>query len=153
VSRTVTAALQVLLLLLLLPLVLVQAVVLPGLADDMAGRFPEAAQLRTPVLVLAVSTVGCVQTAVLCVAKLLSMVGRDSCCHPAAYRYADVLIGATAAASALVMGIGVYVSATTGSPLWCSCAVVAVIGAGTALLMVAWRDRLAPAAEQHPVRI
>lgn len=63
VSRTVTAALHVLLLVLLLALVLVQAVVLPGFADDTALQFPEAAQLRTPVLVLAISTVGCVQIA------------------------------------------------------------------------------------------
>jgi len=149
----VTAVLQVLLLVLLLALVLVQAVVLPGFAGDTAVQFPEAAQLRAPVLVLAIGTVGCVQTAVLCIGKLLSMVGRNGLCEPAAYRYTDVLIGATAAASALVMGTGVYVSATTGSPVWFVCTVLAVTGAGTTLLMVRWRDGLSPAAEQHPVLV
>lgn len=148
-SRTAITALQVVLVVGFLLLLLAQVLVLPGLAEDYARRFPEAAFLRTPVLVLAISTLACGQVAVVCIGRLLAMVGEQRIFDPAAYRYVDVFIGASAAAGALVLVVGGYVSATAGGPLWLSCAVVAMVCAGTALLMVVMRALLRQATEQQ----
>ena len=56
-SREVIAALRAVLVIVFLLLVLAQVVVLPGVAGDYAQRLPEAAFLRTPVVILAISTV------------------------------------------------------------------------------------------------
>ena len=77
------------------------------------------------------------------------MVSEQRIFDPAAYRYVDVFIGATAAAGALVMGVGIYVSSTAGGPLWLSCAMGAMVCAGIALLMLVMRALLRQATEQH----
>lgn len=148
-SRAVIRALQIALGLAFLLLVLAQVVILPGLAEDSARRFPEAVFLRTPLLVLAVSTLICVQVAVVCVGKLLTMAGQQRILDPASYPYVDVCIGATVMATALVMGVGVFVSSTVGSPLWVSCTFLAVVGTGIARLMVVTRGRLRQATQRH----
>jgi len=141
--RRAVPALQVALAALLLALLVGQVVVLPGAAADSAERFPEAAFLRWPVLLLAIATVACAQVAVVCVAKWLSSYSRQGDVEPALDRYVGVFVAAVATASGLVMVIGVYVSSTVGSPLWVSCALVSGLGAGLALLVTANADRLA----------
>jgi hypothetical protein len=141
-SRTVPA-LQVVLALIFLLLLVGQIAVLPGAAADTAERYPEAAFLRWPVLLLAIATLACVQVAVVCVGKWLPTVSRQGVLDSAADRFINVFVAAVAAASGLVMVIGVYVSATTGSPLWVSCALLSLLGGGLALLVMAKADRLA----------
>lgn len=148
-SRAAGVLLQTVLAVGLLVLLLVQVLVLPAYAADSAQRFPEAAFLEVPVLVLVVAVVACVQVAVVCVMALLSLVGQERIFDPAAYRYVDVFIGATAAASVLVLGTGVLVSATAGSPAALTGAVVAVGGAGVTLLMVVMRALLRQATAQR----
>jgi hypothetical protein len=141
--RRAVPALQVALAAVLLALLVGQAVVLPAAAADSAERFPEAAFLRWPVLVLAVGTLGCAQAAVVCIGRWLSAWRRQDDVDPALDRYVDVFVAAVATASGLVMLIGAGVSATVGSPLWLPCAVVALLGGGLALLVSANADRLA----------
>jgi len=148
-SRTAGSTLQGVLVLVLVLLLLVQVVVLPAHAADLARRHPGAASLEAPVLALAVTTVACVQVAVVCVMALLALVGQARIFDPAAYRYVDVFIGATAVASLLVLGTGVYVSATVGSPAALTGGLVALLGAGVALLMVVMRALLRQATQQH----
>lgn len=141
-TRTVVLALQIALGLLLLLLMFAQVAVLPDAAADYARRYPEAASLRWPVLVLGVATVACVRVAVGCLAKWMSVVSRRVSFEPSVDRYVDSFVAAVGIASGLVMAIGIYVSATTGSPLWISCALVSLLGAGMALLVAANTDRL-----------
>lgn len=140
--RTAATAWRVVLLLVFLLLVFAQAVTIPGLAQDFAGRFPEAAALKTPVMVLSISTVACVQVTVVCGLKLLTLLRQQRTFEAVATRYAGVCAGALAAAAALVMAVGVYVSSQTGSPLYVLCTVVAMVGAGLARLVVVVRGRL-----------
>lgn len=147
--RAAITALQVGLALVFLVLVVAQVVVLPGLAQDYAQQFPEAAFLRTPVLILGILTLACVQVALVCVGKLLTLVGQQRIFDAAAYRYVDVFIGAALVAAALVLGVGVYVSATFGSPAWVTCTLAALVGVGIALLMVVMRALLRQATQQH----
>ena len=147
--RVAITTLQVGVAVLLLLLVLAQVWVLPSVAQDYARQYPEAAFLRTPVLVLAIGTVACVQLALLCVGKLLTLVSQERIFDAAADRYVDVFIGTTVVAAALVLGTGVYVSATAGSPAWVSSSLVALVGAGIALLMVVMRALLRQATQEH----
>ncbi|MEJ5946642.1 DUF2975 domain-containing protein [Pseudokineococcus basanitobsidens] len=134
--------LQGVLALALLLVLVVEALVLPSVAADLARQYPEAAFLGTPLLVLAVTTLVCVQVALVCVMALLGLVGQERIFDEAAYRYVDVFIGAATAASLLVLGTGVLVLVTVGSPAVWSASVVALVGAGVALLMVVMRALL-----------
>ncbi|MEJ5890003.1 DUF2975 domain-containing protein [Pseudokineococcus marinus] len=148
-SRPAGTALQVVLAVVVVLVLAVQVLVLPGLAADAARRYPEAASAQAPVLVLAVATLACVQVAAVCVMALLRLVAQSRIFDPAAYRYVDVFIGATATASALVLGTSSWVSATVGSPAWVSGVLLALVGAGVALLMVVMRALLHQATDQH----
>jgi len=148
-SRPAGTVLQAALALGLVLLLLTQVVVLPAQAADSARRFPEAAFLEVPLLVLAVAAVACVQVAAVCVMALLGLVGQGRIFDPAAYRYVDVFIGATVLASLLVLGASVCVSATVGSPAWVSGGLLALVGGGVALLMLVMRALLHQATAQH----
>lgn len=148
-SRPAGAVLQVVLALVLLLLLVVQVLVLPGYAASSVRRFPEASFLEVPLMVLGLAAVACVQVAVVCVMALLGRVDQERIFDSSAVRYVDVFITATALASALVLGAGVLVSATVGSPAWVLGALLALVGAGVALLMVQMRALLHHATAQH----
>lgn len=148
-SRPAGVVLQGVLALGLVLMLAVQVLVLPAFAADAARRYPEAAFLEVPLLVLAIATLACVQVAAVCVMALLRLVGQEKIFDPAAYRYVDVFIGATTVASVLVLGTSLYVSATVGSPAWVSGGLSALVGAGVALLMVVMRALLRQATTQH----
>jgi len=148
-SRLAGAALQVVLALLLLVLLVLQVLVLPAYAEASAGRFPEAAFLQVPLLALGVAVVACVQVAVVCVMALLVRVDQERIFEPAAVRQVDVFIGSTAAAGVLVLVGGLVVSATVGSAAWVLGVLLALVGAGVALLMVQMRALLRHAISQH----
>lgn len=148
-SRAAGAVLQAALALALVLLLLVQVLLLPAQAADSARRFPEAAFLEVPVLVLAVAAVACVQVVVVCVMALLELVGQERIFDPTAFRYVDVFIGATTLASVLVLGTGLLISSTVGSPAAFTGGLVAVGGAGAALLMIVMRALLRQATAQR----
>ena len=151
-SRAATAASRLFLALVLLLLVFAQAVTLPGLAQDSVARFPDAASVRTPVLVLAISALACVQVAVVSGLTLLTLLRRQRTVDAVATRYAGICAGALAAAATLVLAVGIYVSSRTGSPLYVLCTAVAMVGAGLAQLMVVVRGRLLPPARRAAAR-
>ena len=136
-SRRALPALQVFLALIFLLLLVGQVAILPGAAEDSATRYPEAAFLKWPVLLLAIATLACAQVAVVCVGKWLPMVNRQGTFDPPDDRFITVFVAAVAAASGLVMVIGISVSATTGSPLWVSCTLVSLLGGGLAWVVTA----------------
>jgi hypothetical protein len=84
----------------------VQAVMVPLLFTDMEGADAEVLDLRLPLLTIAVLGIVTVQTTMVCVWRLLTMVRRGTVFSLGAFRYVDVMIGAAAAASLLTFTLG-----------------------------------------------
>lgn len=96
-------ALRAVLVVLLAGSAFVQAVMVPLLAIDMKQLNADVAYLRAPLLVITVLGVVTVQVVLVCVWRLVTMVGRGTVFSHAAFRYVDVIIGAILAAAVLVL--------------------------------------------------
>jgi len=135
--------------------VFVQAVLVPLLASDMKGADQEVLDLRVPLIVIVVLGIVTIQVSMVCVWRLLTMVRRGTVFSNAAFRYVDVVIGAIAAASLLMFGLGVVLApgeaVAPGVVLLVGGA--AVLIAGVALIVVVMRMLLTQAvardAEAH----
>lgn len=82
-----------------------QFVVIPGAAAEEVAYFPPYAPFEVPYVVVAILGVACVQVALVAVWALLGMVERDAIFTSRAFRWVDVIIGATLAASLLTGGV------------------------------------------------
>ena len=141
-------ALRVVLAVALVGSLFVQAVMVPLLATDLDEDLgQDVAAVAVPILVIIVLGIVTIQVCMVCVWRLLTMVRRGTVFSPAAFRYVDVVIGAIAAASALMFGLGVVLapgdSAAPGVVLLIGGA--AVLIAGVALIVVVLRMLLAQA--------
>jgi len=128
--------------------VFVQAVMVPLLATDLAEDFSsDVAEVRVPLVAITLLGIVTIQVAVICVWRLLTMVRRGTVFSAAAFRYVDVVIGAIAAASLLMFGVGVVLApgeaVAPESVLLIGGA--AVLIAGVALVVVVMRMLLAQA--------
>src|SRR5918999_5244454 len=85
----------------------VQVVMVPLLAIDL-DEAPAA--VRVPVIVIVLLGLVTTQVTMVCVWRLLTMVRRGTVFSHAAFRYVDIVIGAVAAASLLVFGLGVVLA-------------------------------------------
>jgi hypothetical protein len=123
---------------------LVQAVMVPLLANDL-DEAPAA--VRLPVVVIVLLGIVTTQVTMVCVWRLLTMVRRGTVFSHAAFRYVDVVIGAVAVASLLTFALG----ATLAPGEAVAPGVVLLIGgagvmvAGVALLVLVLRMLLAQA--------
>ncbi|MCT9820955.1 DUF2975 domain-containing protein [Microbacterium sp. W1N] len=108
-SSTVVAA-KIALALIALVTVVAQLVVIPALADSTVSMYPEAAHLRVPGIVGCVALVVCVQVAVVCVWRLLTMVDTASIFTDAAFVWVDALIAAVASFTGLLAAAFVVLS-------------------------------------------
>jgi Protein of unknown function (DUF2975) len=97
-------SLRVVLALALAGSVFVQAVMVPLLWMDLDEAPPG---VRVPVVVIVVLGIVTMQVTGVCIWRLLTMVRRGTVFSHAAFRFVDVVIGAIAAASALVFALGV----------------------------------------------
>lgn len=109
-SNLTVRALRVVLAAMFVGMLLGQVVALPWLAHVMAVDYPEVAHIKVPMLVVAILTVACGQTFVVCVWRLLDMVQRDSIFSERAFTWVDRMIAAITAACALVLGVFVYMT-------------------------------------------
>lgn len=126
-----------------------QILIVPLMADEVVREFPEAAYLRWPGIVGCVAIVACVQVALVCMWRLLSMVARESIFRPSAFRYVDAIVGATVAATALcLVALGILGAARTLPPAVMLLLLMCVVGGiGLALLLVVMRGLLTKATE------
>ncbi|MFD5912358.1 DUF2975 domain-containing protein [Streptomyces massasporeus] len=128
-----------------------QIVVIPTTAADEADRFPPYEPFATPYAAVAIAGVVCVQVALIAVWMLLTMVQRDAIFTPRAFRWVDVVIGASAVATALALGTAGHLAVAeipspgdgmdVESALAAATAAVAV-GTAFAMLMVVMRSLL-----------
>jgi hypothetical protein len=146
-GRWAIRALRVVLVLALGGSLFVQAVMVPLVAIDMRGADAEVLELRAPLLSLIVLGIVTTQVVMVCVWRLLTMVRRGTVFSDAAFRYVDVVIGAIAAASLLMLVLGTLLApgeaVAPGVVLLIGGA--AVVIAGVALVVLVMRMLLAQA--------
>ena len=85
--------------------VLCQVFVIPWLAHGAVSTFPEAASLRQPVMVRAVSVVAAVEVGLLCLWLLVPLLDPDTGIRRRFLVYTDVLTGSLLAAAGLLWAI------------------------------------------------
>lgn len=133
----------------------VQTVMVPLLWADLDEA---PAGVRVPVVVIVVLGILTMQVSAVCVWRLLTMVRRGTVFSHGAFRYVDIVIGAIAAASALLFGLAVTLApgedVAPGVVLLICGASLSV--AGVALIVLVLRMLLAQAvardAEAHHLR-
>ena len=103
-SLTIAAS-KALIAVLLVGAVTIQTVIIPVLANEMAGVYPEVDNLQIPITVLAVLVVACIDVVLLCIWKLLSMVHEDSIFSRKSFRYVNMIVGALLTVAALLITI------------------------------------------------
>ncbi|GAA0638832.1 DUF2975 domain-containing protein [Kutzneria viridogrisea] len=90
-----------------------QVVVIPNAVADEAELYPELADRVAAYTAVGIIGVLCVQIALVAVWALLSMAHADRLFSERAFRWVDVVIGATVAAIALTSGFGVHMLFST----------------------------------------
>ena len=132
--------------------VLSQVLVIPWLAAEAAGRFPEAEHLRQPVTVLAVSVVAAVEAALMLAWPLLRMLQPGAVVRRRFLACADVLIGALLAAAVL---LGAILDVLSRAQM-CPPAVALGLLAGMAaclvptIVVIIWRVRMTQELRSSP---
>jgi len=145
-----TGLLRAVIVLLVLGTLLTQLVVLPDLSLSLEYRYPEAAHLRVPTLVVSVIGLVPLHVVLVCVWRLVGMVRRDAVFSPAAFRWVDAMIWSALAAAALALGLlGWLTGATQDTGLQPGIGLTllgsAVLAVGVGLLVVVLRGLLVKA--------
>lgn len=150
-NRLTVKALKAVLALALTGSVLLQVVMVPLAFRDMDGADQEVLDVRTPLMVVVILGIVTTQVVMVCLWRLATMVRRGTVFSHAAFRYVDVIIGAIAAASALLFALGVILApgeaVAPGIVLLIGCAGSVV--AGIALVVVMMRSLLVQAVERE----
>ncbi|QCB94821.1 DUF2975 domain-containing protein [Cellulomonas shaoxiangyii] len=124
-----------------------QLYMLPSLLADVREEEGALELLRLPVLALTILMVACVQVALVCVWRLLTMVRRDTVFSPAAFRWLDVVTGAAVVECLLFLLLGALLAPGEAVPPGVVL-MLGVVGAGflgIALLVLLMRSLLAKA--------
>ena len=147
--RMTIVSLKSLIAVLLSLLLLCQIVVVPIVATEMAERLPPLAFLQWPGIIAAAIFVLCLQAALVCVWRLLSLVREGIIFNSRAFAYVDVILGAIIVATVIVLTTLVVLTAVgAASPSIALLSVLgAVIGAVLALLVVVLRSLLRQASQ------
>ncbi|MFE7424004.1 DUF2975 domain-containing protein [Streptomyces sp. NPDC057545] len=133
-----------------------QIVVVPTTAADEVDRFPPYAPFAAPYVTVAIIGIACVQVALVAVWMLLAMVRRDAIFTPRAFRWVDVIIGSSALATLLAIGVAGHLAlADVPSPNGNMGAISALaaaitgvgVGASFAMLVVIMRGLLRKATD------
>ena len=124
--------------------VLCQVFVIPWLADGAVSTFPEAASLRQPVTVRAVSVVAAVEVGLLCLWLLAPLLKPDTGIRSRFLAYADVLTASLLAAAGLLWAILELTSSARMCPPAVALGLLAGIAGGfmAAVVAVIGRRRL-----------
>ena len=146
-STMTTQALRAVLVAALAGSLFVQVVMVPLIFNDMRGADEDVLDLRVPLLTIIVLGIVTTQVVMVCLWRLVTMVRHGTVFSDAAFRFVDIIIGAIAAASALMFALGVLLA--PGEAV--SPGIVLLIGgaamviAGIALVVVVMRSLLVQA--------
>lgn len=121
-----------------------QVLFVPLLAAEAVQEVPEAAGLRWPGIIGCVAIILCVQVALLCMWRLLSMVAKDRIFEQRAFRLVDVMIACGAVGAALfAIAAVILIVAQALPPVVALFLIMGFFGAaGVALLLVVMRGLL-----------
>ena len=143
IERRAVLPLRTLLGVLFAVLLLLEVMSLPGQFAHMAETNSESAHLRWPLTAVSIFLVVCIQVVVVATWKLLSLVESDRIFTDASLTWVDVILGAIAAAWAMLVVVLALVGFTADDPgLPLLLFVVVVIITVAALLMVVMRALL-----------
>ena len=142
-ARSTLIAARATLAVLLAGCVLCQMLVIPWLAAEAAGRFPEAEPLRQPVTVLAVSVVAAAEAALMLAWPLLRVFQPGAVVRRRFLILADILIGVLLAAVVLLGAILDILSGDQMCPPAVGLGLLAgmAVGLVLALTVLVWRVR------------
>jgi hypothetical protein len=148
-DRTAIVALKALIVVMITLLLVCQIFVVPTVAEQMAERSPDLRYLQVPGILITVAFLLSVQVALVCVWRLLSLVRASSIFSVDAYTWVDIILGAVAVATLLIVGSFVTLAfAGVASPsVTILCALGIVLGSGFALLIVVMRGLLRKASQ------
>jgi hypothetical protein len=145
-TRIVVIPLRALLVVTFAGLLLLQALSLPGQFAHMAREHPEDAGLRWPLLAITVLGLACVQVVIVATWRLLTLVAEDRIFSERAFVWVDVILGAVAAAWALLVTL-FFIAVAQGDPGLPILILITGLGVGVfGLVMVVMRALLRQAA-------
>ena len=140
-GKLTVVALRAVLVALLAGSLFVQAVMVPLLAVDLdedAGA--DLTSRRVPIVVIVILGFVAMQVVLVCVWRLVTMVGRGTVFSPAAFRYVDVVIGAFVAAALVTFALAVVLApgeaVAPGIVLLICGVVVAILGVALVVLVL-----------------
>jgi len=150
-GRTTIRALRALLATIFLGVLATQTALLPWFAAVMAQDAPEFADLRLPVLVLAVLILACVEVALVAIWRLLGRVGDGRIFTANSDRPVVAIIGAVVTATVLVAALTWVLGSAGAMPPLLGLVLVAttVCGGALTLLMVVLRRLLLTATQDR----
>lgn len=147
--RITIVSLKSLIVVLLALLLLCQVVVVPIIAAQMAEALPPLAFLQWPGLAAATVFVLCLQAALVCVWRLLTLAREGIIFNPKAFAYVDLILAAIIVATVIVLAAIILLTIVgAASPsITLLAALGIVIGAVLALLVVVLRGLLRQASQ------
>ena len=147
--RTAIITLKTLILVLVALLLVCQVFVIPAVAQQMIERSPQLDYLQVPGIVVTVGFLLCVQVALVCVWRLLTLVRASIIFSENAFTYVNIILGIVALATFLILGSFITLAATgSASPsVVILCLLGIVVGSGLALMIVVMRGLLRKASQ------
>lgn len=144
----VVIALKVLLVVLLAILVACQIFLVPSLAAVTAAKEPQVAYLQVPGVIVADIFLLCVQIALLCLWRLLSLVAEETIFSPRSYLLVDTILALVLIATGIVITatIGLLAFGIGSGSVLLVCLLGVVLGLSSALLVVVLRGLVRKAA-------
>jgi hypothetical protein len=145
---TVSVALKALIVVMILIMLAGQIWVIPGVGAQTAMWYPDFAYLQLPGIVIAITFLLCVQLALVCVWRLLSLVRASSIFSPDAFKWVDVILALVIIATLLILTSFITLTAVgISSPANVLCILGVILGSGFALLVVVLRGLLRKASQ------
>lgn len=148
-NRITTVSLKTLIAVLLCLLLVCQTIAVPLIAESTAERLPPLAFLQWPGVIAATIFVLCLQVALICVWRLLTLAREGIIFNSRAFRFVDLILVSIVVATAVVLGsLVILIAAGASTPSIALLGVLGVaVGAMLALLVVVLRGLLRKAAE------
>lgn len=147
-NRSVILSLKALLAVMIAILLACQIWVIPEVAAQTANKHPEFTYLQVPGILIAIVFLLCVQLALLCVWRLLTLVRGSSIFSQDAFKWVDAILWLVITATLLILASFITLTVVgNSSTVNVLCILGVILGAGFALLVVVLRGLLHKASQ------